>query len=140
MSLISIPEICRWLGTTVFELWMQALAFLIFSVLFVLKMETSFSHAISWWAVFSPLMVACGFHAYFTLIVFIRQYFEDGNVRSAATRALLLGAVVALLVTFEILLCLSADQRGQQADYAVTFCPIYVIMALLLVKACMLHP
>lgn len=140
MSLISIPELCRWLGTTVFELWMQALAFLIFSVLLVVKIEASFAESISWWAVFSPLLIACGFHAYFTMIVFIRQYFEDGNVRSAATRALLLGAVVALLVTFEILICFTAQHVSPGAELAVTFCPIYVIMALLLVKACMLHP
>src|SRR5688500_16779028 len=107
MSLITVPELCRWLGTSVFELWMQAFAFLIFSVLLVLKIELPSAESISWWAVFSPLLIACGFHAYFTLIVFIRQYFEDGSVRTAATRALMLGAVVALLVTFEVLICLS---------------------------------
>ncbi|VDP24919.1 unnamed protein product [Soboliphyme baturini] len=124
-------------GISVFELFMHALSLLIFTILLTAKLEAY--SKLSWWLVFSPLFVACFFNAYFSLIVFLRQYFEERSLKPAATRSLWVGVLILLLVTFEVLVCASLNDRDGSYSYGAVFCPVYIIMGLLLLKACVMH-
>lgn len=136
-SFLTLQEMVRWLGVSLFEIWLQCAAIFVFSILLTIRIETGF--AISWWWIFSPLFIACSMQGYFTIIAFIRQYFEEETFKIAASRALLVGMMVSLQVTFEVLLCLTASGEKPQEGYALTFCPIYVVMSILVVKACLLY-
>ena len=95
-------ELLRWLGVSVFEIWVWLLALTIFSVLLVLKVSkllilvslVSSSSQVerqvlpaetSWFVVFSPLFVCDGLNAYFCIIVFIRSFSLVLSVLTAST-------------------------------------------------------
>ena len=73
-----LRELLRWLGLTVFEIWVALVSFTVFTVLLTLKAENLVGENLTWWIVFSPLFVSDAFNAYFCVIVFIRMYLE-GN-------------------------------------------------------------
>ena len=106
-------ELLRWLGVSVFEIWVWLLSLTIFSVLLVLKVRIKnswkcscicfFSHfktttfqveeqllpsETSWFIVFSPLFICDGLNAYFCIIVFIRQYLDRLNNEHAKEKKL----------------------------------------------------
>ena len=81
-------ELLRWLGVSVFEIWIWLVSLTVFSVLLTLKLENYLLPPnLSWFVVFSPLFICDGLNAYFCIIVFIRQYL-DREFRNALLRAL----------------------------------------------------
>lgn len=72
--IFTLREIEQWLGITPFEILVQLVGLLTFTILLPLKLEGLALTNSSWWTVFSPLFVADGFNAYFVTIVLIRMY------------------------------------------------------------------
>ena len=88
-----LDELLRWLGLTVFEIWIALVCFIAFTVLLTLKVEGIFGESdsnliepkidqsnhdllstdsrsnVSWWIVFSPLFISDALNAYFCVMV-----------------------------------------------------------------------
>ena len=147
-----LSELLRWLGLTVFEIWVALVCFTAFTVLLTLKVEIwnyqpsdSLSvgdtideeSAVSWWVVFSPLFISDALNAYFCVIVFIRMYLE-GSYKAALIRALWSLFMLALLFIFKYLLCQKLSD-GTKLDYSEVMSPIFILLQLVMIRACQLH-
>ncbi|XP_047121530.1 transmembrane protein 203-like isoform X3 [Schistocerca piceifrons] len=135
----SLDELVRWLGLTIFELWIQLNAVLVFSLLLALHIDRTLQ--CSWWIVFSPLFTADALNAYFCTIVFIRMYLE-GMYKAALMRATWSLTLLLLLFVFKFLLCKklqSIDQGGGGLDFSEVLSPIFILLQLVAVRACQLH-
>lgn len=151
-----LSELLRWLGLTVFEIWIALVCFTAFTILLTLKVEVWNSpltyentgslpigdtseqgSTVSWWVVFSPLFISDALNAYFCVIVFIRMYLE-GSYKAALIRALWSLFMLALLFIFKYLLCqkLSDDTK---LDYSEVMSPIFILLQLVMIRACQLH-
>jgi len=157
-----LSELLRWLGLTVFEIWIALVCFTAFTVLLTLKVEVWNSHGsdfsliqaetgsssrnnfeqdspVSWWVVFSPLFISDALNAYFCVIVFIRMYIE-GSYKAALIRALWSLFMLALLFIFKYLLCQKlSDPDGTKLDYSEVMSPIFILLQLVMIRACQLH-
>ena len=148
-----LSELLRWLGLTVFEIWTALVCFTAFTVLLTLKVElwsspsenlSGIDHleqkdTISWWVVFSPLFISDALNAYFCVIVFIRMYLE-GSYKAATTRALWSLFMLALLFIFKYLLCQKlSDSSDTKLDYSEVMSPIFILLQLVMIKACQIH-
>lgn len=129
--IFTLKEVIKWLGLSIFELWLHTVTIFIFSVLVAVKLE---SGRLSWWTVFSPLFACDGCVAYFSAIVFIRLYLA-GDRRLAAMRTLWSACVVALLLTYKITLCQRLEGI-REIDYAVIHVPLFILLKMLAVRAC----
>jgi len=131
-------ELLRWLGVSVFEIWVWLLSLTIFSVLLVLKVEKQvLPTETSWFLVFSPLFICDGLNAYFCIIVFIRQYL-DREFRNALLRALWSLFVIGLLFVFKFLLCNKLDDKSK-LEYSEVMSPVFILLQLVMIRACQLH-
>ncbi|XP_003726467.1 transmembrane protein 203 [Strongylocentrotus purpuratus] len=130
--LFTIKEARRWLGMTVFEMWINAVSLLVFSVVLALKGEGIINA--SWWVVFLPLFIATGLNAYFSIIVFVRLYVED-LYRSGIMRILWSGLVLALIFVFELLLCKRLENETTVSS-SLVMSPLFVMIHVLLIRAC----
>jgi len=131
-------ELLRWLGVSVFEIWIWLVSLTVFSVLLVLKVEGYLLPAgLSWFIVFSPLFICDGLNAYFCIIVFIRQYL-DREFRNALLRALWSLFVIGLLFVFKFLLCNKLDEMSK-LDYSEVMSPVFILLQLVMIRACQLH-
>ncbi|KAJ7372328.1 hypothetical protein OS493_019773 [Desmophyllum pertusum] len=130
--IFTLKEVIKWLGLSIFELWLHIMAFIVFSVLVAVKLEGGTTR--SWWTVFIPLFVCDGCVAYFSSIVFIRLYLA-GDRRLAAMRTLWSISVVALLLTYKITLCQRLEGI-REIDYAVIHVPLFILLKMLAVRAC----
>jgi len=156
-----LSELLRWLGLTVFEIWTALVCFTAFTVLLTLKVEfwnsastenfgdlsksdtlvySSVEYStVSWWVVFSPLFISDALNAYFCVIVFIRMYLE-GSYKAALIRALWSLFMLALLFIFKYLLCQKlSDPAGTKLDYSEVMSPIFILLQLVMIRACQLH-
>ena len=148
-----LSELLRWLGLTVFEIWTALVCFTAFTILLTLKVEVwnnldpDYSTAdnlteessVSWWVVFSPLFISDALNAYFCVIVFIRMYLE-GSYKAALIRALWSLFMLALLFIFKYLLCQKlSDPDGTKLDYSEVMSPIFILLQLVMIRACQLH-
>jgi D-alanyl-lipoteichoic acid acyltransferase DltB (MBOAT superfamily) len=132
----------------VFEIWVALVCFTAFTVLLTLKVEVwtpqtsdilSQESAVSWWVVFSPLFISDALNAYFCVIVFIRMYLE-GSYKAALIRALWSLFMLALLFIFKYLLCQKlSDPDGTKLDYSEVMSPIFILLQLVMIRACQLH-
>uniref|UniRef100_UPI00358E2549 transmembrane protein 203 n=1 Tax=Myxine glutinosa TaxID=7769 RepID=UPI00358E2549 len=125
--LFTVQELVQWLGFATFEMAIQLLGILVFSVLQSLKLD--------WWNVFIPLFVADGLTAYFTVIVFIRLY-QDGDMRLAGMRTLWIATVLSLKFIFEMLLCQKLVQPSSDLSHGLIMSPLFILLQLLMVRAC----
>ncbi|TRY68823.1 hypothetical protein TCAL_06187 [Tigriopus californicus] len=130
-----LKEILRWLGLTVWEIFVFLLAFLLFTILLTLKVELWVD--ISYWIVFSPLFVCDAFNAYFCVIVLIRMYIET-SYKSALLRALWSLFLILMLFIFKYMLCVKLTSSGTY-EYSEVFTPVFILLHLVMVKACQLH-
>lgn len=131
-------ELLRWLGVSVFEIWVWLLSLTIFSVLLVLKVEEQLLPSeTSWFLVFSPLFICDGLNAYFCIIVFIRQYL-DREFRNALLRALWSLFVIGLLFVFKFLLCNKLDEKSK-LEFSEVMSPVFILLQLVMIRACQLH-
>lgn len=138
--IFSMKELIRWFGVTTFEIYMQLIAFFIFSILLTLKID-HFIESFSWWTIFSPLFITDSLAAYFCTIVFIRQY-QEGKYKLAFFRAIWSFNQILLLCLAKLLVCLKLEEppKSDQQKFEVTsLTSIYVLLILLLIRACQLH-
>lgn len=133
----TIGEIVRWLGITVFEIWINLIALVVFTILLALKFDsnTEFMHS-SWWIIFSPLFASDALNAYFCVIVFIRMQLEN-SLKVALLRASWSGTFLLMTFLFKFLLC--KKLMGQVTlEYSEIFAPLFILLQLIAVRACQL--
>ena len=130
--IFTLKEVIKWLGLSIFELWLHIVSVFVFSILVAVKLESGMS--MSWWSVFIPLFVCDGCVAYFSAIVFIRLFLA-GDKRLAAMRTLWSFCMVALLLTYKITLCQRLEGI-RDIDYAVIHVPLFILLKMLAVRAC----
>ena len=132
---LTLKEIVKWLGVTVFELWLNILAVLVFSLLVTLKLEGVLTS--TWWNIFIPLFACDGLNTYFCVIVFIRMY-QEREYRAGALR--LLSSLVCLTCLFVCQLLFCQKLEGQNTlSYSEVFASVFIALQVLLVRACQVH-
>ena len=131
----SVNELTRWLGMTIFEIWLHVVTFFIFTIVAVLKHENVVDT--SWWNVFVPLFACDGLNAYFCWIVFIRMY-KEKRYRVGGLRLLSSIVLLVCIFVFKILLCQKLS-RNMDFSYSEVFAPIFVALQILMVRACEAH-
>lgn len=134
--MFKLKELARWLGMTVFEMFVHLVSVTLFSVMVVLKLDKAFD--VSWWTVFVSLFICDGLNAYFCVIVFIRQYIE-GVYKAGAFRAVWSFLQLLLMFLFKLLLCLKAEGQKSSLVYSEVFAPLFILLMLVMVRACHLH-
>ena len=133
----TLKELVRWLGMTVFEIWMNLVWLFVFSIIAVLKYEGVLST--SWWNIFIPLFISDALNAYFCIIVFIRMHREQdyhmAGLRGAGLR--LFSSIFCLISVciFKVFLCqkLSAEK---DYSYSEVFVPVFIVLQVLVIRAC----
>ena len=134
--MFKLKEVVTWLGMTVLEIFILVISVLIYSVLLTLKVEGYFALEGSWWIIHSPLFVSDALIAYFSVIVFVRQYL-DGSYRLAIFRALWSFNQVLLLFLAKLLLCFKLENK--KITHSEVFSPIFFLSLLLVIRSCQLH-
>ena len=130
---LTLKELVRWFGMTVFEIWVHLLTLLIFTVLTTLKQEGVVE--MSWWSAFSPLFVADGVNAYFCIIVFIRQY-QDYSLKTAGVRLFSSLLVFSLLFVFKFLLLQKLSDKFSTLSHTEVIAPLFPLLVLLSIRSC----
>ncbi|KAK4874718.1 hypothetical protein RN001_014078 [Aquatica leii] len=133
--MFTIQEIVRWWGLTVFEIWINLISLLIFTILLALKFDhnSEVSHY-SWWTIFCPLFASDALNAYFCIIVFIRMHLEN-SLKAALQRLAWSWNFIFMICLFKFFLC--KKLMGQlNLDYSEIFAPIYILLQLIAVRAC----
>ncbi|XP_053138688.1 transmembrane protein 203 [Hemicordylus capensis] len=134
--LFSLRELVQWLGFAPFELFLQAGALLVASVLLVLKVDGGAAGAgLNWWGVFSPFFAADGLSTYFTTIVSVRL-FQDGEKRLAVLRLFWILTLLSLKFVFEMLLCQKLGEQSHELWYGLIMSPVFILLQLLMIRAC----
>ena len=131
----TLEELVKWLGVTVFEIWLNLATLLVFTILLALKLEAVLSA--SWWNVFVPLFLADGLNGYFCIIVFIRMY-KEGEYKKAGVR--LASSIVCLvcIFVFKLLFCQKLNKENS-LSYSEVFASLFVALQILMVRACQIH-
>lgn len=134
---LTLNELVRWFGMTVFEIWVYLVTLLVFTVLTTLKQEGVAE--MSWWSTFTPLFAADGVNAYFCIIVFIRQY-QDYSLRTACLRLFssLLGFL--LLFLFKYLLCQKLSDEVSTLSHTEVIAPLFPLLVFLSIRSCQSRP
>nr|ACO15542.1 Transmembrane protein 203 [Caligus clemensi] len=130
-----LREILRWFGLSVFEIFVGLISFTLFTILLTLKVE-GFLSQWSWWLIFSPLFVSDGLNAYFVIIIYIRMHL-DGSFKSAQIRVAWSLFVLMVLLVFKYFLCQKLSGEAVM-DYSELMSPIFIILKLIMVRACQL--
>ena len=132
---ITLKETVKWMGMTVFEMWLNLITLLVFSVVGVFKYEGMIQS--SWWTVFAPLFICDGLNAYFVVIVFIRMY-KAKSYRAAGLRFLSSVMLLVCIFVFELLLCQKIN-GDVDYSYSEVFAPAFVALQFMMVRACQTH-
>lgn len=123
----TIEELVRWLGLTVFEIWINLVSILIFSIMLAFQFS-------NWWVIFFPLFAGDALNAYFCIIVFIRMQLES-PLKVALLR--IIWSTIFLLMTFLFKFLLCKKLMGLVTlDYYEIFTPLYILLQLIAVRAC----
>jgi len=134
-----LRELLRWLGLTVFEIWIALLSFTVFTILLTVKVEDLAGEELTWWYVFLPLFVSDALNAYFCVIVFIRINLE-GAYKAALIRALWSLFMISLLFVFKYLLCKKLSSGiDSKLEFSEVMSPIFILLQLVMIRACQLH-
>nr|CAH7756577.1 unnamed protein product [Callosobruchus chinensis] len=131
----TIEELVRWLGLTIFEIWINLISLLLFTILLVFvydpNVETS---SINWWMIFFPLFAGDALNAYFCVIVYIRSLLEM-TLKFSLLRMSWSGTFLLMTFLFKFFLC--KRLLGQVSlDYSEVFAPLYILLQLIAVRAC----
>ena len=130
-----LKELVKWFGMTVFEIWLNLVTILIFSVLAVLKYEGVIKA--NWWYVFIPLFTCDGLCTYFCWIVFIRMY-KEKEYRAAALRLVSSMVCITLLFVFKVVFCKKLNDENN-LSYSEVFSPVFIVLTMMVIKACQIH-
>lgn len=134
--MVIVKDILRWLGVTPFELCMIAVSLTAYGFLLTLKVSTSIFDGFSWWFIHSPLFVCDSFWAYFCTIVLIRQIVNQ-SYKTAIFRALWSFNQILLVFLFKLLLCFRLEGQKQITRSEISS-PLFVLLILLIIRACQL--
>ncbi|XP_044252670.1 transmembrane protein 203-like isoform X1 [Tribolium madens] len=131
----TLAEIVRWLGLTVFEIWINLISFLIFTIILAVKYDPNVDiYSNNWWMIFLPLFVGDALNTYFCVIIFIRMLSEM-TLRTSLLRVSWSGTFLLMTFLFKFLLC--KKLLGQiSLDYSEVFAPLYILLQLIAVRAC----
>lgn len=136
--MFELHEIVMWLGLAEFEIFINLVALLIFSVMLIIRLGGHLTEEpLDWFTVFSPLFCGDVCNGYFSVIVGIRTYLDSDNKRKALQRLLWSAKVLGLTGVFKYLLCLKLS-GAQNVEYSEVFSPIFVLLQLIAVRACQL--
>ncbi|XP_055551395.1 transmembrane protein 203 [Wyeomyia smithii] len=133
-----LVDVVKWIGITQFEILLNMLAFLVFSIILTVKVTSGAlagpTSTSEWLVMFSPLFCGDFCNAYFCVIVGIRMYL--GNKHRQAMHRLSWSVHFLLLTAgFKYLVCMKLS--GQSGlEYSEVFSPIFVLLQLIAVKAC----
>ncbi|XP_002732732.1 transmembrane protein 203-like [Saccoglossus kowalevskii] len=130
--IFTLKEVVMWLGVTAFELWINLVTILIFSILLALKLESVVD--MTWWEVFIPLFTCDGLNAYFCAIVFIRLWI-DRDLRTAGLRAVWSALVLIMVFIFEMLLCQRLEDENN-LSFSLIMSPVFILLQMLMIRAC----
>ncbi len=106
---MNIKTLCRWLVMTEFEMFLNILSFIIFSILLCIRvdsydrLEDSNANMLKWFHVFLPLFIVDLLQANFISIVFIRQM-KENQAKDGILRLLI--SIMFLLSRFSFKLSL----------------------------------
>ena len=132
---LTLEEIVKWLGLTIFEIWIHLICLLIFSLLVVLRLDNIVFT--SWWNIFIPLFVADGLNAYFAVIVFVRLL-RIGNRRAACLRLFSATIIITCIFISELMLC-----RKLTNEHALSFteciASLFVALQILMIRTCQIN-
>lgn len=137
--MFKLSELVRWLGLTEFEILTNLISLLIFTIILSLKLAGHLGDLIiDWFGVFSPLFCSDICNGYFCIIVGIRMYLDNDQIKRKAFHRLLWSTkFIVLTAVFKYLLCLKlSGQTG--LDFSEVFSPIFVLLQLIAVRACQL--
>lgn len=131
----TLDEIVRWLGLTIFEIWINLVSLLIFTIIFALQYDPQIEvYSNNWWMIFFPLFAGDAFNAYFCVIVFIRMQLEV-PLKLALLRICWSGTFLSMTFTFKLLLYKKLLAQIT-LDYSEVFAPMYILLQLIAVRAC----
>lgn len=130
-----IKELVKWLGLTVFEIWINLISILLFTIIFAIKYDPNVDiHSINWWMIFFPLFAGDALNAYFCIIIFIRMLLE-ATLKFSLLRFLWSSTFLLMMFLFKFFLC--KRLLGQvNFDYSEVFTPVYILLQLIAVRAC----
>lgn len=131
----TMEELVRWLGLTVFEIWINLISILVFTVLAVLQFDPQVElYKNNWWMIFFPLFAGDSLSSYFCVIVFIRMLLET-SMKAALYRISWSMTFLLMTFLFKFLLCKKLlDQIS--LDYCEVFAPLYILLQLIAIRAC----
>lgn len=154
-----ITDLTRWLGISTFEILINLISFLIFTIFLVFTVDgnvgssffmtpiipnnetrDSYHHypqkalpTIDYTKLFAVLFCADILNSYFCFIVILRLYLA--NLRNQAIHRLFWSTSLILLTAlFKYLLCLKL--AGGALEYTEVFSPIFVLLQLFALRAC----
>jgi len=131
----TLKELLQWFGMTVFEMWISLSSILVFTILLALRFEGLLQ--VSWWAIFSPLLISDTLNAYFCVIVFIRMYL-DGTYKSAILRAMWSFSLIGSLFMFKFLLCKKLE-GSLTLEHSEVMTPVFILLKFIIIRACQLQ-
>lgn len=131
----TINEIVKWLGLTVFEIWINLISLLVFTLTLAMKYDPDVDVYINeWWTIFFPLFTGDALNAYFCIILFIRMIMET-TFKFCIMKLVWSATFLTLVFVFKFLLC--KKLLGQiSLDYSEVFAPVYILLQLIAVRAC----
>lgn len=131
----TIEELVRWLGLTVFEIWINLIALLLFTILLAINYDPTIEvYNNNWWMIFFPLFAGDALNAYFCVIIFIRMLLEM-TLKYSFLKISWSGTFLLMTFLFKFLLC--RRLLGQLSlDYSEVFAPLYILLQLIAVRAC----
>lgn len=130
----TLGELVRWLGLTVFEIWINLLALLTFTILLYIKCSYDIDIYSNWWIIFLPLFTGDALNTYFCVIIFIRMLLQT-SLKAALLRTSWSITFLFMTCLFKFLLC--KKLVGQiSLDYCEVFAPLYILLQLIAIRAC----
>ncbi|XP_066140113.1 transmembrane protein 203 [Euwallacea fornicatus] len=131
----SLEEMVKWLGLTIFEMWITLISILAFTITLVSKFDPDVEvSSNNWWLIFAPLFIGDALNAYFCVILFIRMLMET-TLKLCTLKLIWSVMFQTLLFVFKFLLC--KKLLGQiSLDYSEVFAPVYILLQLIAVRAC----
>lgn len=148
-----ITDLTRWLGISTFEILINLISFLIFTIFLVFAVDGNVGSSffmipniinnntrdhyllptIDYNKLFAVLFCADILNSYFCFIVILRLYLA--NLRNQAIHRLFWSSSLILLTSlFKYLLCLKLS--GGTLEYTEVFSPIFVLLQLFALRAC----
>lgn len=137
MFLMNLKTLRTWLLMHEFEMFINLIGTLVFSVLLCIKYDFNTDNAnFKWIYVFIPLFLIDSLQVYFNLIVFLRLY-KEYELKRALIRFIFTLSILLLKFLFKILLYLSVN-----GDISIKFgyitLPIFLLLTIFLFKSCTL--